>query len=83
MNRVLAFAAIALAALAAAGCQPPTERSEYNNSGLSVAVASNPAVAPPVWRNPPPRIDTPPDAMIPGAQTGQAAASGAAPRTAG
>ena len=83
MNRVLASAAIALAALAAGGCQPPTERSGYNNSGLSVAVASNPAVAPPASPNPPPRIDTPPDAMIPGAQTGPAAASGAAPRPAG
>ena len=82
MNRVPAFAAIALAALAA-GCQPPTERSEYNNSGLSVAVASNPAVAPPASRNPPPRIDTPPDAMIPGAETGQAVAPGTPPRTAG
>jgi len=76
MKRLLPLAAIALAALVA-GCEPPTDRSEYNNSGLSVAVAGNPSVAPPASSNPPPRIDTPPDAMIPGADTGHA------PRTAG
>jgi len=51
-------AAVALVAAAVAGCSPPTEKSEFNNSGLSVAGAENPAVVP----NPPPRIDTPAEA---------------------
>ncbi len=61
MKRVLGPAAVLAFAAAAAGCQPPVEKSEYNNSGFSVAVAENPSLAkPPV--NPAPRIEPAADA---------------------
>ena len=56
---LLPVAACALAALAVAGCKPPVERSEFNNSGLSVAVAKNPSAAPATPANPAPRIEAP------------------------
>ncbi|HUJ00723.1 MAG TPA: hypothetical protein VLY46_10835 [Usitatibacter sp.] len=58
MKRVLvSVAALALGA-AAAGCHPPVEKSEFNNSGLSVAIAGNPSLAAHA-ANPPPRIVPP------------------------
>jgi len=60
MSRVvLPVVALALVAAGAAGCEPPIEKSEFNNSGLSVAIAQDPSVAPPQSRNPPPHIDAP------------------------
>jgi len=59
-RRVLApVAALALAASAAAGCKPPVEKSEYINSGTSVALAGDPSKAPAVPANPPPNIAVP------------------------
>jgi hypothetical protein len=75
MKRVLLpLAACAFAALAAAGCKPPVERSEFNNSGLSVAVASDPSAVPKAPANPPPRIEAPQPASAP-----QQAAGGTTP----
>lgn len=76
---LLASAACAFAALAAAACSPPVERSEYNNSGLSAKVAFDPSAVPAAPANPPPRIQPPPDAG--GAQA--ASASGEAPASKG
>jgi len=60
MNRAaLTAAAIAFAAVAAAGCKPPIETNELNNSGNSAL--GNPAVAPPAASNPPPDIAPPPE----------------------
>jgi hypothetical protein len=77
MKRVLLpLAACAFAALAAAGCKPPVEQSEFNNSGLSVAVASDPSAVPEAPANPPPRIQVPEQASAP-----EQAVGGATPGT--
>jgi hypothetical protein len=54
---LLPAAAVALCAAAAAGCGPPTERSEFNNSGTSAAVGADSSKAPATMPNPPPRIE--------------------------
>ena len=76
---ILPAAAFALVALAAAGCSPPVERSEFLNSGLSAKVAFDPSAAPAAPANPPPRIQPPADSGA--AQA--ASASGAAPASKG
>jgi len=64
MNRaVLTAAAIAFAAVAAAGCKPPVEGNELNNSGNSAF--GNPAVAPPAAPNPPPNVSPSPEGKQP------------------
>jgi hypothetical protein len=72
MKRAFLPAACALAALAAAGCSPPVERSEFNNSGLSAKVALDSSAVPAAPANPPPRIRPAPGAT-------QAATAGEAP----
>lgn len=72
---LLTAAACALAALAAAGCSPPVERSEFNNSGLSARIAFDPSAAPPAPANPPPRIQVAADT----ANAPATSASGEAP----
>ena len=64
--RISSAAIVALASLAAAGCSPPVDRSEFNNSGLSVAVAQDASLAPRAPANPPPRIEAPPAAQASG-----------------
>jgi hypothetical protein len=60
---LLTAAAIAFAAVAAAGCKPPVEGNEFNNSGNSAI--GNPAVAPPMASNPPPSVAPSPEGRQP------------------
>ena len=76
---LLPAVACALAALAAAGCSPPVERSEFNNSGLSARIAFDPSAAPPAPANPAPRIQPAADT----ANAPAASASGEAPAAKG